>query len=102
MFSSARSKSDQTAEEETKTRPPYVEDAGAKEPFQPKYRGKCYCGAVEIAANSDPVVCDCTADISMQLECWKPAYLASHIASRTSFQQDHIANDRHASMHGQL
>lgn len=65
MFSSARSKSDQTAEEETKTRPPYVEDAKAEKPFQPKYRGKCYCGAVEIAANSDPVVRVWTADTSL-------------------------------------
>lgn len=68
MFSSARSKSDISAEEETKTRPPYVEDAAAKEPFQPKYRGTCYCGEVEIAANSDPVVCDCTADITSKVE----------------------------------
>ncbi|KAK9835809.1 hypothetical protein WJX74_008427 [Apatococcus lobatus] len=62
MFSSARSRSDQTAEEETKTRPPYVEAPDAKQSFQPKYKGACYCGQVEIAANSDPVdvrVCHC-------------------------------------------
>ena len=57
MFSGARSESAaQTAEEETQTRPPYVEDPEAKEPFKHKYVGKCYCGAVEFAANSDPVV----------------------------------------------
>ena len=56
MFSGARSHSDQTAEEETKDRPPYVEAPDAKEPFERKYKGACYCGEVEIAANSDPVV----------------------------------------------
>ena len=56
MFSSAKAKSNETAEEEVKTRPPYVEDPQAKQPFQPKYKGKCYCGQVEIATNSDPVV----------------------------------------------
>ena len=56
MFSGARSHSDPTAEEESKDRPPYVEAPDAKEPFKRKYKGACYCGEVEIAANSDPVV----------------------------------------------
>ncbi len=61
MFSSARRQADETAEEELKTRPPYIADPNEKKPFERKYVGKCYCGEVEIAVNSDPVVSDCFA-----------------------------------------
>ena len=67
MFSSKKGKSDDTAEEELKTRPPYVEDPEAKESFRRKYVGKCYCGKVEIAANSDPVV----RPLFTSLQIWK-------------------------------